>query len=338
MIRKSFAFILLGILCVAPSFSQTPETGAKGESKVFSMFFDGHQGYLGIETEDVTRENFAKYGLREVRGVAVEKVVDGSAAQTAGLQAGDVIVKLNGENITSVRKLTRLIGEIAPDHQAKVTFLRGGDEREITVTLGKRPAPKFEEGAFSPAFPGRQDFKFEFPPMPAIPPMPPMAEMPRIQTLPPTGEYDRDFYVWRSGSGRQIGISVSPLTKQLSDHFGVAGGVMINNVRENSPAAKAGLKAGDIIVEVEGKAVTSDFDLVRAIGEKKVGDVVLTIVRDRNRQTIRVTPEEVKRGFNTFFETPEDAPEAFKIARPATPKALLAPVPLNRIHLPGRIL
>ena len=55
---------------------------------LFSMFFDGDGSYLGVQTEEVTKENFAKYGLREVRGVAVEKVMEGSPAEKAGLQSG----------------------------------------------------------------------------------------------------------------------------------------------------------------------------------------------------------------------------------------------------------
>jgi len=65
-------------------------------------------------------------------------------------------------------------------------------------------------------------------------------------------------------------------------------------VRENSPAARAGLKAGDIVTEVDGKAVKTNVDLIRAVGDKKEGDVTLTIVRDKNRQIIRVTPEAAK--------------------------------------------
>lgn len=337
MLRKSFVFILLASSTSVVGLAQTPEPRGRAESRVFSTFLGGDGGYLGVQTEEVTKENFAKYGLREVRGVAIEKVVDGSPAQTAGLQNGDVIVKFNGEAITSVRKLTRLIGEVAPDHQAKVTILRGGDERELTATLGKRPTPRFAEGAFS--IPG-QSGVFRVPPIGDLPTLPPMSEIPRVEALPSMGEGNRDFYVFRSGSHRQIGIGVSPLTKQLGEHFGVESGVMINNVRENSPAAKAGLKAGDIVIEVEGKAVKSDGDLIRAISEKKEGDISLTIVRDRNRQTIRVTPEAAKGGVNSFFEFPEtpDAPAApglYKLARPATP---LAPMPLNELFFPGRIL
>ena len=87
--------------------------------------------------------------------------------------------------------------------------------------------------------------------------------------------------------------------------MGVDGGVMISSVRENSPAAKAGLKAGDIIVEAGGKAVKNNFDLMRIINDKKDGDIQLTFVRDKNRQTISITPEMSKdSGF--VFETDGD--------------------------------
>lgn len=344
MFRKSFAFILLGITAGSAAYAQTPEPKAdKGRApQAFAWTFDGGGSYLGVETSDVTKENFSKLGLREVRGVAVEKVMDGSPAQSAGLQSGDVILKFNGEEVTSVRKLTRLIGEVAPDHQARISVLRGGSERELTVTLGKRPTPKFEGGVFGQLAPGQMG-KLEFPPMAPMPEMPPMGEMPGVRALPPMGEGNGDFFMLRGGPGRQIGVGITPLTKQLAEHFGVEGGVMINNVRENSAAAKAGLKAGDIIVEADGKPVKGDFDLIRAIGEKKEGSITLIIVRDGNRQTISVTPEEVKGGFNTFFEFPEapDAPDApaapgkFRLARPAAPST---PMPLNQLLVPGRVI
>ncbi len=105
-----------------------------------------------------------------------------------------------------------------------------------------------------------------------------------------------DIFEFRVGTSRQIGVGVTPLTKQLGDYFGAAEGkgLLINDVRENSPAAKAGLKAGDVIVEIEGREVKEILDLMRAIGEKKEGGVSLTFIRDKNRQTVSVTPETVK--------------------------------------------
>ncbi|NOT49489.1 MAG: PDZ domain-containing protein [Acidobacteria bacterium] len=331
MIRNSFAFILFVLIGVGAAVDgQTPEP--KGEVRAFSFSFDGG-GYLGVQTEEVTKGNLAKFGLREVKGVGVESVIEGSPAQSAGIQKGDVLVKVNGEDVTSTRKLTRLIGEISPDHQARIIVLRNGTEREITVTVGKRQGIKFDEGSFAPLAPMS---RLEFPQMPNL------ERLPRFEGTLPPGAPDAPF-AFALGTRRQIGAGLTPLTKQLAEHFGVDGGALINNVRENSPAAKAGLKAGDIIVEADGKAVKGDFDLIRAIGEKKEGSVTLTIVRDRNRQTISVTPEEMKGGFNEYFEfsTPDApdspaAPGVLKLARPATP--LVPAVPLNNLLVPGRVI
>jgi serine protease Do len=308
MIRQSLAFVLAAFVLFTAAEAQTPAPGAAGETRAFSMFFDGDGGYLGVQTQEVTKDNFAKLGLREVRGVAVEKVVPGSPAEKAGFQAGDVIVRFNSEEVTSTRKLTRLLGEVAPDHQVKLTVIRGDAEREIVATLGKRPMPKFEEGGFTWNMPG-------VPPVPRgeFPRLPRSDRLPRTEGMPP-GAPDQPF-VFGFGSGRRIGITVTALTKQLSEHFGVSSGVMISEVRADSPAAKAGLKAGDIVVEVDGKEVKTDGDIIRAIAEKKEGDVTLTIVRDRNRQTIRVTPEEVKGGFEVPFELPRTIDGGFAPAQ-----------------------
>ena len=299
MIRKSLAFVLIGFVIVITGDAQVPAPGASGRASTFSMFFEGDGGYLGVEAAEVTRDNFAKYGLREVRGVAVDKVVEGSPAEKGGLQNGDVIVRFNADEVTSVRKLMRLIGEVSPDHEAKLTVSRAGSEREIVVTLGKRPMPKFDEGAFSMNMPRVPFPSDEFPPVPR------MERMPRPESmLPPPGVPGQSMG-WSMVPSRRIGISVSPLTKQLSEHFGVTGGVMINEVRADSPAAKSGLMAGDIIVEANGKEVKSEADVIRAIGEKKDGDVNLIIIRDRQRQTVRVTPEDVTHGTESYYIFPQ---------------------------------
>src|SRR5258707_15769896 len=94
------------------------------------------------------------------------------------------------------------------------------------------------------------------------------------------------------GGDRSIGVSSQPLTKQRADYFGVKhGGLLITSVNESSPAAKAGLKAGDVITAVDGEKVTSPGDVSRAISKKEDGPVSLTIIRDRNTRTVTVTPE-----------------------------------------------
>lgn len=271
--------MLTSLAAFSVSAQQTTAPHPPNAARAFAFAFDGSGGYLGVQTVEVTRENIGKYGLSEVRGVAVDKVVEGSPAAAAGIVAGDVITKVNGEPVTSTRKLTRLISEISPDHQARVTVLRGGREVEITATVGKRTAPTFEQGSFN------------------MPPMPPSPGLERFQGLF-GGEGDRLLRFPEGGpnsitivASRQIGVSVYPVTKQLGQRFGVEGGVMVSNVAENSAAARAGIAAGDIIVEVDGKAVKNNLDVVRFINEKKDGDVTLTVVSNGNRRGVTVTPE-----------------------------------------------
>lgn len=290
-------FVLTGVAAIAQTSESVPPRERLQLTQVVEGFGSGGS-YLGIQTQEVTKENFSKFGLRAVRGVAVEKVLDDSPAKQAGLQDGDVIVRFNGEEVTSYRKLTRLINETAPDHQAKLTVSRGGNERDVTVTVGKRPTPKFEMGSMSVATPGRV-FERTIPAVPGF----------RVDNSPQivTG----DVFVWNDGkeggnfvfgSTKQIGVSISGLTKQLGEYFGVSDGkgILINNVAENSPAAKAGIKAGDVIIEAEGKPVNNSVDLIRGINEKKEGEVTLTILRNRNRQTVKVTPEKMKEGDTPF--------------------------------------
>ena len=238
--------------------------------------------YLGVQTEDISKENLSKYGLSTVRGVGVDRVSENSPAAKGGLQKGDVILQFEGEEISSVRKLSRLISETAPDHTAIMTILRDGGEREVSVTLGKRDLPQLAVGSFGL---GNIPDVMPFPRTMQTVPLPPMAE-----------GGDSNVFIFRTGANRQIGIGVTPLTKQLGDYFGAAEGkgLLINDVRENSPAAKAGLKAGDVIVEIEGREIKVLPDLIRAIGEKKEGGVSVTFLRDKNRQTVSVTPETVK--------------------------------------------
>src|SRR3954469_10488397 len=162
MFNRSFLSVMIVTSAFSIIFGQTPQTKKEDKpdtSKEFSFFYDGGGSYLGVQTSEVTKDNFAKLRLKDVRGVAVEQVMENSPASAAGIQAGDVIVRFNGEEVTSTRKLNRLIGEVDPDHQAKITIVRDGSERELTATLAKRPGAQFGEG----------NFKFEMPDMGDLP-------------------------------------------------------------------------------------------------------------------------------------------------------------------------
>jgi len=340
MFSKSFLSVMIVTSAFTIVFGQTPDAKKDAEKapKTFAFSFDGGGSYLGVQTQEINKENFAKFGLKEVRGVAIEKVMENSPAAAAGLQTGDVIVKFNGEDVTGARKLTRLVGEVDPDHQARITVLRNGREQEVTATLEQRKMPAFENGNFEMAAPMG---KFELPDMKNLPDFKdlPNGEMKEFKV--PGGE--GKAFTFRTG-GRQIGVGVMPLTKQLAAHFNVDSGLMVSEVREGSPAEKAGVKAGDIIVEANGTPVKGHMDLMRVLNDKKDGDVTLTIVRNGSRQTVTVTPEAAKDG-NVYFQGDGEegldlpaAPGQIHMVHPAIPATpVMGPAPVFTVR-PGRVI
>ena len=236
--------------------------------RTFTLLFSGGT-FLGVHVEDVSKENMGRYNMRDVRGVGVTEVVKDSPAEKAGLRKDDVILSFNGEAVTSTRKLNRLVSESSADQNVRLTISRGGSEQEIAATLGKRKP-------MNTIFNGKWNDELK-------------QKIEKMQKDFPKGK--DGTWVFSMGSHRRIGVSTQPLSKQLAEYFGVTEGILITSVTENSPAAKAGLKAGDIITAVDGEKVDSPGDVSRVIGKKQEGSVTLTVVRDRNSRSVTVTPE-----------------------------------------------
>jgi serine protease Do len=231
----------------------------------FSLFDGG--SYLGVYTEDITRENMATYNLSQPRGVGVTQVAKDSPAEKAGLRKGDVILRFEGENVTSVRKLNRLVSEVAPDQTVRMSISRGGAEQEIAATVSKRT------NAFATLNWGGN-----------------LAKGWKLESPNLTGE----TFTFSFGNSRRLGVSTTELTKQLAEFFGVPGGkgVLVTSVIEEDPAAKAGIKAGDVITSIDGEAVDSPGDISRVLNSKKEGEVTVTFIRNKTQQSIRVTPKQ----------------------------------------------
>lgn len=319
---KKHAFHLLLVITLFTGVAEAqqaspPEPKAPLEplSSFFSLFVDGG-GFLGVNTEDINRENMQRYGLREVRGVGITSVAKDSPAERAGLRKDDVILRVDNDRVTSVRKLSRLISEISPDQNVKLTISRAGNEQELAVTIGKREEPKLAEG-FLKGEP--KVFTWE--------------GNPKIWKWEDTPGFDGSLFAF--GNSRRIGVSTMHLTKQLADYFGIPDGkgVLVTSVTEDSPAAKAGIKAGDVITAIDGEKVDGAGDLSRAINKKKDGDVSLTIIRNKSSQTVRVTPK----GGDLPYATPGASQQTGRqiiiprIELPVIPEVNIA---LPRIQLP----
>jgi serine protease Do len=278
-----FAIVLLGGVGGAMAQS-TPPAPATPPSPppapmAFAFSFDGN-GYLGIAPENISKENMSRYGLSAPRGVGISNVSEGSPAAKAGLKKGDVILQFDNEPVTSTRKLLRLVGESAPEQSVRLTISRNGSEQHVNVTLGEREDVSRAFRAVTP--PDLNGYFHVNPP-----------NAPNAPNAPRAWGNAPEAFAFGFGNNRRIGITTTQLTKQLADFFGVSGGrgVLISSITDNGPASKAGLRAGDVITEVNGEKIEDAGDFVRALNQKEEGEVTLTIIRDKSQRTIKVTPE-----------------------------------------------
>lgn len=247
----------------------------------------GDGGYLGVYLEEVTPERTKELNLKEERGAIVMKVVAGSPAEKSGLKENDVIVSFNGRRVDSVRELQRLLNETPPERAVQIEVVRGGSHQTLATTLSKRALQQLR--AWGPGMDSLTQnhdlFKQEMD-----------AFKDKAQTLPQWRDFG-DFSFVNPGDfmffgGNRLGLSAESLTDQLAEFFGVKDkGVLVAAVDENGPAAKAGIKAGDVIVAVDNEKVDSVRALMRAMSNKKEGTAAIKIVRNHAEQTINLTIE-----------------------------------------------
>ncbi|MFN8594967.1 MAG: PDZ domain-containing protein [Anaerolineae bacterium] len=213
--------------------------------------------YLGVEYQMITPELAATEGITGTTGALIRSVVEGSPAATAGLKAGEVITAVDGQTVDAQNDLRSRVANSKPNDEITLTIVKGTangptDSHDVKVKLGERPAT--------------QDFNFQLPDGSQVP-------MPfgngQDQTAP-------------AANGPYLGVEFESITADVAAREGITGttGALIRVVVAGSPAAKAGLKKGDVITAVNGTAVDDQHTLRDAVQQFKVGDeITLTVVK-----------------------------------------------------------
>ncbi|MGD0425986.1 MAG: PDZ domain-containing protein [Candidatus Acidiferrales bacterium] len=227
-------------------------------SGVFVSSDEDGGGWLGVEIGEVTAEKAKELKLTAERGVVVMDVEPDGPAAKVGLKENDVITQYDGQVVEGTVQFRRLVRETPTGRPVALVISRNGATQDISVELGERSA-FFEkrlkgkmrdfDNAFSFSMPN-QDFTLAIPPVDA--------RMP------------------------SLGINAEDLSGQLGTYFGVpdGSGILIREVRSGTAADKAGLKAGDVIVKVDGKPVRTLADLRAELrGKSDQKTVALGIIR-----------------------------------------------------------
>ena len=291
--------ILVAGLALGPGDVRAGETDQDGQ-KVEKRVVVRHAGgvRLGVGLEDTTGD---------VRGTKVRSVEEGSPAEKAGIEKGDVIVRFDGEAVRSASQLARLVGETPAGRAVAIEVTRGAATQKLTATLAEGQA---RVRVFSgDELPGMREFDIEIPdgdldaPEPPEPPSPPHAPAPPHAPraphppMPPAWSWNSDdghdmVFRMLGGGPRKLGIEYMELGEQLASFFKLAGkaGVLVSSVDPGGPAGKAGMKAGDVVLKLDTQAIQDGDDLRDAVAAAEGGqEVTVTVQRDGRPLDLKVT-------------------------------------------------
>lgn len=285
--RKSIVLMMLMLTLLAiAAFAKIQDFALPSDPGGFWSEDPSSGSYLGVDTRDVTSDRLNALNLKEERGVEVTMVDQDAPAGKAGIKEHDVILTLNGTDLQSVEQLRRMIHEIPPGRTVTLGISRNGQLLTIKAELASRKkAYSYSYGSDG------KDFKFEMPP---IPPMPPMPDM------------DIPTSIVVVHSSTRSGLMIENLTPQLGDFFGAKNGqgVLVRSVEKGSRAEKAGFRAGDVIVRINGETISDTGDFSHALRGRKDNTASISIIRDKKEQTLTLSlPERnhsqvIDEGFN----------------------------------------
>jgi serine protease Do len=314
MKRARFAIfaIVLGVAIVAvvgtvvAQGPAPPFTDGQGgpRARARAMMLDGRGSRIGVMVDDLTPDDL-KALTGATSGVRVQNVDEDSPAAKAGLRAGDVVVEFDGEKIRSARQFSRLVEETVGGRAVKLGILRSGERQTLDVTPESRTFGWSIDGDRIGRDIARSLRELE-PRLREIEPRlreiePRLRELePRLREMEPwfrefrfegpTFDFDFDDFLPGSVRGR-LGVQVESLSPQLAEYFGVKdGGALVSSVTTDSPADKAGLKAGDVITSIDGNRVRDQRDLINAFRDK-AGEITIGIVRDKKESTVKTSVE-----------------------------------------------
>ncbi|MBV8051465.1 MAG: PDZ domain-containing protein [Acidobacteriaceae bacterium] len=277
MKRRNAITMISLVLVACACFAERPSAG-NGEIYGFSSDESGDSSYLGVDTRDVTSDRITELHLKEETGVEITMVDQDAPAGKVGLKEQDVILTLNGEKVESVEQLRRMIRETPSGRVITLGISRNGQPMTFKVQLADRK-DTVAHGWGSKV----KDFHFDMPAMPTMP------------------EIDMPVSVVVVHSSARSGLMVENLTPQLGDFFGVKNGegVLIRSVEKGSRADKAGFRAGDVIVKINGESIHDSSDFSHALRSRQGNTASVLVLRDKREQTITLTlPERRQSGRN----------------------------------------
>jgi serine protease Do len=271
--RATVAMVLLTVPLLAQPMPPSPDV-PRGRMK--AMTLGGSVSYLGIGVKEILAERAKELKLKEEAGVEVTRVDPNSPAERAGLKTGDAVLEYQGNRVEGAEQFVRLVRETPVGRQVMLKVSRAGAPLTLTASIGERQEDVI---GMSQRDQGQMDRE--------------MARLrDRLGNLPEIRMPDIPHPVmgWRSG---MLGIDGEAVEDQLAEYFSVKEGVLVRSVAKDMPAAKAGIRAGDVITRIEESKVRNPRDISSAIrAARNKRPLKVTLSRRKSEMTVDVQLED----------------------------------------------
>ena len=287
----AFALILLTSVAAPPPASGAPQLDLQAAP--------ARSSYLGVGIIEVSQEAAREIGLLDTHGVEISSVADASPAEEAGLQAGDIVLTYRDERVNGIQHFARLVRETPAGGRVELGVVRDRARLTVDVQIGERAA---EAGVRKTLESVKERIAWDRDRMAEVRKrldsvrMKLMAEgWEWCEDCPKSFrdldlEFDLNVPALRFSLGvRWLGADLEELEGQLAEFFGVDAGVLVRQVLSGSPADRAGLRAGDVIVAVDGKPVSRPEAIGKAASASATSgdaDVRVEVVRDRKPMSL----------------------------------------------------
>lgn len=251
--------------------------------------FHRHDGYLGVDFENLTRQQREKLHLASNEGVEIAAVDHDAPAGKAGLHANDLIVKFAGKKAESAEGLTDTLHKMNPGQSVVLNIVRDGKPMEITVVLADRDT--VEKQAWSNHYTVPDPSTQATAKAPVQPPAPSGFFGVASSDIGKTFSSNGGLMSYIPGTPPYTGIILDVLNPQLAHYFGLKNstGLLVKSIDPNSPGLRAGVQAGDVICKADEVPMTSRSKWNHALRQNKNAAIKLQIMRDRQPQTLILT-------------------------------------------------
>jgi C-terminal processing protease CtpA/Prc len=274
----------------SPAYSRDGVVVRKGDDPAKVKVVEKKSPYIGIYMDDLNDKVIADLSYPESDGVWIVSVIEDSPAEKAGLEDDDIIYIFDGEKLENASDIGNLMKGKEVGDPVKMVVYRDGKKKELVVELGEHAKQFYTMDIRDDRTSGRE------------------MTMPSWTIADRNNREAMEFLSQMRSNRLYMGVRIHDMSPDLAGYFKVDKGVLVLEVVEDTPAAKAGMRGGDVITEAAGEKIVESEDLLDALGdvEDDVEKIEIAVLRKGERMTFTFGREELETQSSALWISPNE--------------------------------